>query len=299
MIVNRRRVMGGGGVKPYLRFTALEDGTFKHNTAALEYSVDEGNTWVALAANTDSPTVTAGNSILWRGKRSVGSGNHYFVATGRFDASGNPLSLQYKDNFVDAAASSKYGFYKLFQNCTTLVNAKDIIIPTNITGGQFCMRMFEGCSSLISIPQLPNTSVAEDCYSTMFSGCSSLTMVQLPEGMVSIDSSMFQNCTNLNVSIPSTVTTIGGNAFYSCKSITELTLPSGVTSIGANPFVYMSNLTTVTCLATTPPSSGGNNPFNGDSNLSHIYVPAASVDDYKAAKGWSTYASKIQAIPTT
>jgi hypothetical protein len=28
-----------------------------------------------------------------------------------------------------------------------------------------------------------------------------------------------------------------------------------------------------------------------------IYVPSASVDTYKAASGWSTYASRIQAIP--
>ena len=28
-----------------------------------------------------------------------------------------------------------------------------------------------------------------------------------------------------------------------------------------------------------------------------IYVPAASVDAYKAASGWSDYADKIQAIP--
>ena len=30
----------------------------------------------------------------------------------------------------------------------------------------------------------------------------------------------------------------------------------------------------------------------------NIYVPSESVDAYKAASGWSDFASKIQAIPT-
>jgi len=33
-----------------------------------------------------------------------------------------------------------------------------------------------------------------------------------------------------------------------------------------------------------------------DTNNCPIYVPAASVDAYKSASGWSAYASRIQAI---
>jgi len=40
----------------------------------------------------------------------------------------------------------------------------------------------------------------------------------------------------------------------------------------------------------------GTNVF-GNVNNFRIYVPSGSVDTYKAASGWSTYASKIQAIP--
>ena len=82
---NRRRYMGGGGdvdySKQYLTFEALEDGTFKHNSDALEYSLDGGSTWVSLAANTDTPTISAGNTILWRGNMSVGGNTRYFVST--------------------------------------------------------------------------------------------------------------------------------------------------------------------------------------------------------------------------
>jgi hypothetical protein len=65
------------------------------------------------------------------------------------------------------------------------------------------------------------------------------------------------------------------------------------------------NFVKLTVKATTPPtltqnalkyatSSGGRYNY---SNLM-IYVPAASVDAYKTATGWSAYASKIQAIPS-
>ena len=36
--------------------------------------------------------------------------------------------------------------------------------------------------------------------------------------------------------------------------------------------------------------------FTNDTNLSHIYVPDASVDAYKTAENWSAYADIITAI---
>jgi len=56
-------------------------------------------------------------------------------------------------------------------------------------------------------------------------------------------------------------------------------------------------LTSVTCEALTPPTLGSN-AFNYTNNCP-IYVPSQSVAAYKTAANWSTYASKIRAIPTT
>ena len=53
----------------------------------------------------------------------------------------------------------------------------------------------------------------------------------------------------------------------------------------------------VTVNATTPPTLGES--ALDYTNNCPIYVPAASVDVYKAASGWSTYASRIQAIPNS
>ena len=93
------------------------------------------------------------------------------------------------------------------------------------------------------------------------------------------------------------VTSIGNNWFYN-KTFTTLELPSTITSLGSGTF-NCSNLTNITVKATTPPPA--NSAFKADSswiNAVTIYVPAASVNAYKNANGWSIYRNRIQAIPT-
>ena len=79
-------------------------------------------------------------------------------------------------------------------------------------------------------------------------------------------------------------------------SLTSVTIPSGVTSIGVAAFNGCRGLTSVTVNATTPPTLG-KYVFTSTNNYP-IYVPSESVNAYKAATNWSTYASRIQAIPT-
>jgi hypothetical protein len=53
-------------------------------------------------------------------------------------------------------------------------------------------------------------------------------------------------------------------------------------------------LTSVTCEATTPPTCDSY-AFDNTNNCP-IYVPSQSIDTYKSATNWSTYADRIQAI---
>ena len=61
-------------------------------------------------------------------------------------------------------------------------------------------------------------------------------------------------------------------------------------------FQGCSNITILTISMTTLPlfTSCG---FNSSTKYEHIYVPSNLVDTYKAAYGWKTYASIIEAIP--
>ena len=127
--------------------------------------------------------------------------------------------------------------------------------------------------------------------------CDFLTSVEIPNSVTNIGVSAFSSCRSLaNVKMSNSVTNIGNSAFGSCSALTSIEIPNSVTSIGSNAFLGCSSLTSVTVLATTPPTLGAA-VFPSSSDLK-IYVPAESVEAYKAATNWSDYASKIYAIPS-
>ena len=95
------------------------------------------------------------------------------------------------------------------------------------------------------------------------------------------------------------LTTIGDSAFEDCDSLTSVTIHDSVTTIGDSAFEDCDSLTSVYCEATTPPTLGDYVFWGYDNNWNHvmldcdIYVPAESVEAYKAAEGWSEYADYI------
>jgi len=117
----------------------------------------------------------------------------------------------------------------------------------------------------------------------------------VPNSVTSIGNSAFSSCYLLtSVEIPNSVGEIGVQAFSSCIGLTSVTIGNGVTSIGGYAFYYCSKLASVTINATTPPTLG-NEALNKTAAALTIYVPAASMTDYKGA--WTAYADKIEAIP--
>lgn len=91
------------------------------------------------------------------------------------------------------------------------------------------------------------------------------------------------------------VASIGDYVLSYYTSMTSATLPEGLTSIGNYAFYRSNFLSLVICLPTIPPSLGYSAFYNTHPNLS-IKVPAQSVDAYKAATNWNSYANKISAI---
>lgn len=196
----------------------------------------------------------------------------------------------------------------------------EIVIPDVVT--TIGEGAFEKCTSLSSVT-IPNsvTSIGADA----FHGCINITSITIPESVTSIGSQAFYTCSSLtSVIISNGVTRIDNHAFYMCP-ITELTIPDSVTTIGTNinsnnsylttlyigsgvtemmtrAFAYNSNLSKAYIYATVPPTINGNyssdtkSVFDNASSDLIVYVPAESVDAYKSASGWSSYADKIQAI---
>lgn len=185
-----------------------------------------------------------------------------------------------------------------FSGCT---NLQSIDIPNGLTVlGQYA---FESCQNLQSV-SLPRGvySVPFGC----FSRCTSLQSVTLHDDIVAIEQSAFWECKALSsIVIPIGVTTIGRGAFRSCSDLQEIIIPENVETIGELAFMGCENLHTVYVRALVPPDRLNFDPdswnpwtpwFEETSASLQIFVPAGSVDSYKAAPGWSDYADKIYAI---
>lgn len=171
-----------------------------------------------------------------------------------------------------------------FADCTSLTS---ITLPNTIT--YFAPQLFTGCTSLTSITLPP---LIMEIHNGAFYGCTSLTSITVPSGVERIGSTTFYNCTNLaSITLSNSLSEIGQQAFQYCSSLTSITLPSTITKIGQRAF-YDAGLTSITCLATTPPILG-TDTFRTLTNCP-IYVPAASLSAYQSA--WPQYASRLNAL---
>ena len=177
-----------------------------------------------------------------------------------------------------------------FNSCSGLTS---ITIPDSVTS--ISIDAFYYCTSLSSVTIGSGVTTIGN---GAFNSCSGLTSVTIPDSVTTIGNGAFYDCTSIaNVTIGNSVTTIGNLAFNYCRGLTSVTIPDSVTSIGEEAFDNCTSLTSVTVNSLTPPKLGSY--VFGNTNDCPIYVPAASVDAYKAASRWSDYASRIQAIPNS
>ena len=236
------------------------------------------------------------------GLTALPSGLHDGITLGNYVFSGTNLTVVTLPDALTTLGSSNY----TFSNCTSLTEFH----PNKVT--VIREGCFSGCTSLSNFDFNDITSIGVSSFDK-----TAFTSISLPL-ITAIPSNAFNSCSSLaSVSLPN-VQTLASRAFWSCTSLTDISLPSivsvdnqsfgycsnlstvdfgaSVTSIAYNPFHGVSSITSLIVRATSVPTLGGilcvSGSFNGT-----IYVPAASVDDYKAATNWSTYADKIVAIP--
>jgi hypothetical protein len=160
-------------------------------------------------------------------------------------------------------------------------------------GNSLVQGVFNGCT-VMTDAIIPDTITSIGNYA--FYDCRGLTGVTIPDSVTSIGMQAFNYCSTLpSIIIPDSVESIGASGFTYDNRLATVSIGSGVASIGRSAFYGCRGLTSITVEATTPPSLGAD-AFDYTNNTFIIYVPAESVNAYKTASGWSTYASRIQAI---
>lgn len=251
---------------------------------------------------------------------------------GWYDGASNYSSIEI-DDVVQSRVTTSYTFDSRGEH----------VVKYTLKNSSFIARAaFDGCVCLTSV-YIPSSvesiegSGFTNCYNLTsvtfgdnsklnvigliaFGNCRNLAKIDIPESVTLIEKDAFYHCSGLTTcTIGSGVTSIGGYAFCSCKSMTSVTfsegsqltnigmqvfavcsslksiiIPRNVTSIGQVAFGGCNSLTNVTVNPLIPPTLG-TSVFDDTSNCP-IYVPNESVGVYKAANNWSNYANRIQPI---
>lgn len=278
----------------YFSFTRSVNDTY--------YSTDNGSTWTLLSASTASPSFSNGTVVILKSTSDPNSG--WGVGTFSFsgdtvDIKGNPLSLISGDSFTRCVEIPDNAFMNLFMGASGIRDIYNLSFPDLPLGSRCYKSMFEGCTYLDSVPEILNsTQLAYSCYESMFRGCRLLNCATpaLPATILAQDCyyNMFYGCTGLKychgLGGTTGITSAGKNScssmFYNCSSL-EMAPNLTATTLGDNCYFHMfhgcTSLTTAPNIYITSTSVGCcNNMFygcTGLANVSNIHLNATTLSN--------------------
>ena len=232
----RRRMLDISGeslinIDNYLTIEAIEDGlTASLSVNTCEYCIDCDGNWKTLSAGTTTESINSGQMLLFRGNLQPTSSNGIgtFTINKKCNLKGNCMSMLFGDNAADnySLNGKNYAFYKLFQNCTNIVNVDSNFLPATTLASYCYSYMFYNCTNLSTAPELPATTLASDCYSYMFQNCTNLSMTpKLPATTLTDGcyNNMFQGCISLTNAPELPATSLAGYCytcmFQNCTSL--------------------------------------------------------------------------------
>lgn len=201
-------------------------------------------------------------------------GNFAFAECSNLNSISLPLSL------------TKIGEYA-FMECYSLPS---FIIPDSVT--TVGRRVFENCENLTAV----TFGLKVDTLGKpLFENCSNLHNIvwkarNCHKGFTAVNLLGSQISSFI---IGEQVEVIPDNLLENMSNVKTITIPSSVTSIGSEAFKNCYNLTTVYCTGYIPASLGTSVfPSNTYGTEMQIYVPCNSLETYQSV--WADYASKIK-----
>ena len=231
---------------PYVTFKAEQAQTFKmtpkygYTISGLEYSVNGGE-WKNVVADTGVDFGGDKGNLRLRGTNTNGTASaddpystiKFTDLNVKVACTGDIRTLLDWKNY-STVETQNARFCNLFQGCSVLTSAPEL--PATTLADNCYSAMFEGCSVLTSAPKLPATTLALGCYSSMFSDCTSLKSAPTLSATtlaLSCYSSMFSNCTSLTSAPTLSATTLAdycySEMFNGCTSLTSAPTLSATT----------------------------------------------------------------------
>ena len=232
----------------------------------LQYSKDK-ETWTTITlSGTNTIPINSGERVYFRNDNGFfnwyesdsGLNTDYFytqfTCTNPHKVGGNINSLlNYKDKNVTI---TPYCFYELFDGNKKLTDASELILPKTTLASDCYSSMFRGCTALTSTPKLPATTLVEGCYRSMFWGCTSLTTAPTLPATTLAEScydSMFQNCTSLTTAPTLPATTLAESCYqYMFSGCTSLITAPELPATTLARFCYQNMFQGCTSLTTAP-----------------------------------------------
>lgn len=146
-----------------------------------------------------------------------------------------------------------------------------------------------GNRELLECVLLPDSLNAIPGYS--FYAYAKIANFKAPDSVTSIDAASFKNCSSLLTFIGIGGVTIGAEAFSGSKKLKAVVFGEGVASFAWRPFRNCSSLAALVLQTAVPPTIS--ELLTEASSSSRVYVPDSSVEAYRSATNWNSYASRI------
>ena len=237
----------------------VQNGSTKYRVTSIDKKALTGNT--TITSVTFKANITVGDSAF------VGCTNLKTITNSeKLKTVGKFAFAQTAVTDVNLTNAASIG-EQAFAGCKALTQA-----TIGASTGTIPYGLFYGCSALQTVSISDENKACTSIGENAFYECRLLNTIDLSKLMclTSIGNDAFYDCAIRTVALPNSMTTIGYQAFYLCKSLSSISFKSGLQTIGNQAFYGCTALTEVNIPASV--TSVGKSAFEGCSSIKNAVI---------------------------